>query len=78
MGHYLTIAGYDTVVSGKLHFVGPDQLHGFNRRLTPDFYPADFSWTWMMTGDGMPANQAHNYVGKGVEVEPGYAPHTAA
>lgn len=69
IGHYLTLAGYDAVVSGKLHFVGPDQLHGFNRRLTPDFYPADFSWTWMMTGDGTPANQAHNYVGEGVEID---------
>ena len=27
--HYLSAAGYDTVLSGKMHFVGPDQLHGF-------------------------------------------------
>jgi choline-sulfatase len=26
--HYLTNAGYDYVLSGKMHFVGPDQLHG--------------------------------------------------
>ncbi len=43
--HYLRRAGYLTVVSGKMHFVGPDQLHGFERRLTTDIYPADFGWT---------------------------------
>ncbi len=42
--HYLSNAGYDTVLSGKMHFVGPDQLHGFQRRLTTDIYPASFDW----------------------------------
>ncbi len=42
--HYLSIQGYDTVASGKLHLIGPDQLHGFERRLTPDIYPSDFNW----------------------------------
>lgn len=42
--HYLGGAGYDCVASGKLHYVGPDQLHGFARRLTTDIYPSDFSW----------------------------------
>jgi len=42
--HYLTNAGYDTVLTGKMHFVGADQLHGFSRRLTTDIYPADFDW----------------------------------
>jgi choline-sulfatase len=28
-----------------MHFVGPDQLHGFEERLTTDIYPADFAWT---------------------------------
>lgn len=68
MGHYLTLAGYDTVVSGKLHFVGPDQLHGFNRRLTTDIYPADFRWSWQMGGGGTAANQAPSYVGEGIRV----------
>ena len=27
-----------------MHFNGPDQHHGFEERLTPDLYPADFSW----------------------------------
>ena len=43
--HYLSLAGYDTVLSGKMHFVGADQLHGFRRRLVSNIYPADFSWT---------------------------------
>ncbi len=33
--HHLRIAGYQTILSGKMHFVGPDQL----------LYPADFGWT---------------------------------
>jgi len=28
-----------------MHFCGPDQLHGFEERLTTDIYPADFGWT---------------------------------
>jgi choline-sulfatase len=43
--HYLRRAGYRTALSGKMHFVGPDQLHGFEQRLTTDIYPADFGWT---------------------------------
>lgn len=43
--HYLRILGYHTVLSGKMHFVGPDQLHGFEERLTTDIYPSDFGWT---------------------------------
>jgi choline-sulfatase len=44
IAHYLTNAGYDTVASGKLHYVGADQLHGFQRRLTTDVYPSSFDW----------------------------------
>ena len=36
--HHLRRAGYQTCLSGKMHFVGPDQLHGF-------ISPADFGWT---------------------------------
>jgi choline-sulfatase len=43
--HYLRLAGYRTCLSGKMHFVGPDQLHGFEDRVTTDMYPADFGWT---------------------------------
>ncbi|KQT87492.1 choline-sulfatase [Aurantimonas sp. Leaf443] len=43
--HHLRRAGYQTTLCGKMHFVGPDQLHGFEERLTTDVYPADFGWT---------------------------------
>ncbi|WP_423909957.1 choline-sulfatase [Candidatus Spongiihabitans sp.] len=42
--HYLRLMGYKTYLSGKMHFVGPDQLHGFEERVTTDIYPADFGW----------------------------------
>ena len=43
--HYLRTAGYQTALSGKMHFCGPDQMHGFEERLTTDIYPSDFGWT---------------------------------
>ena len=43
--HYLRLLGYQTSLSGKMHFIGPDQLHGFEERLTTDIYPSDFNWT---------------------------------
>ena len=42
--HHLSALGYDTTLAGKMHFCGPDQLHGFHRRLTTDVYPSDFAW----------------------------------
>ena len=45
LAHFLRAAGYRTCLSGKMHFVGPDQLHGFERRLTTDVYPASLDWT---------------------------------
>ena len=42
--HYLRKMGYRTALSGKMHFVGSDQLHGFEERYTTDVYPADFGW----------------------------------
>ena len=43
--HYLCSVGYRTILAGKMHFIGPDQQHGFEERLTTDIYPADFAWT---------------------------------
>lgn len=43
--HYMRLRGYRTLLCGKMHFIGPDQLHGFERRTNPDIYPPDFSWT---------------------------------
>jgi len=45
LAHYLRLAGYRTTLSGKMHFVGPDQLHGFEERLTTDIYPSGFAWS---------------------------------
>ena len=39
------LAGYDTVLSGKMHFVGADQLRGFRKQLVNSLYPTDFRWT---------------------------------
>ncbi|MEM9203605.1 MAG: choline-sulfatase [Actinomycetota bacterium] len=51
--HYLKAAGYHTALVGKMHFVGADQLHGFDERLTIDIYPASFQWTgdWTDTSE---------------------------
>ena len=43
--HYLRSLGYRTCLSGKMHFIGPDQLHGFEERVTTDICPSDFNWT---------------------------------
>ena len=43
--HALRNGGYRTILSGKMHFCGADQLHGFEERLTTDIYPSDFNWT---------------------------------
>ena len=43
--HSFRAAGYRTILCGKMHFVGPDQLHGFEERWTQDIYPATFDWT---------------------------------
>lgn len=44
LAHYLRRLGYLTLLCGKMHLVGADQLHGFEERLTTDVYPADFGW----------------------------------
>jgi choline-sulfatase len=57
MTHQLRANGYYTGLIGKMHFVGPDQLHGFEERLTPDIYPGDLDWTpdWRLpAGEQLP------------------------
>ena len=39
--HRLRAIGYHTALIGRMHFIGPDQQHGFEERLTTDVYPAD-------------------------------------
>ncbi|KAL4953860.1 alkaline-phosphatase-like protein [Aspergillus filifer] len=43
--HYLRREGYHTALAGKMHFCGPDQLHGYEERLTSDIYPGDYGWS---------------------------------
>ncbi|MEZ4863725.1 MAG: choline-sulfatase [Caldilineaceae bacterium] len=80
--HYLSNAGYDTVLSGKMHFVGPEQLHGFRRRLNTDIYSSDFDWVrpeWIAIKEtqgadcetvmgNRPRYNAHGYTGEGVQI----------
>ena len=54
--HYLVACGYHTSLVGKMHFVGADQLHGYQDRLTTDIYPSSFAWT----GDWNEATEAHS------------------
>lgn len=68
--HYLRRAGYYTCLSGKMHFIGPDQLHGFEDRLTTDIYPADFGWTpsWQRQRERLSGRQLANEGGvSGIE-----------
>ncbi|MFL6035505.1 MAG: choline-sulfatase [Gaiellaceae bacterium] len=64
VAHHLTNAGYEAVLSGKMHFVGPDQLHGFRRRLTTDVFPAGMDWVPTQDPDGrfVRGGHARSYV----------------
>jgi choline-sulfatase len=46
--HHLRARGYDAVLSGKMHFLGPDQLHGFRAQLAIDLHAQQrhpiFAW----------------------------------
>ena len=44
LAHSLRSAGYFTILCGKMHFIGPDQVHGFNERITTDVYPSSYAW----------------------------------
>src|SRR3954452_7904464 len=64
LAHHLTNAGYESVLSGKMHFVGPDQLHGFRRRLTTDVFPAGMDWVPTQDPEGrfVRGGHARSYV----------------
>jgi choline-sulfatase len=70
VAHHLTLAGYETVLSGKMHFVGPDQLHGFARRLTTDVFPAAMDWVPTQDPEGrfVRGGHARSYVPPSVGV----------
>jgi choline-sulfatase len=52
MAHYLRGLGYHTVISGKCHFIGVDQMHGFEDRTTSDICPAEPIWFSHWDRDG--------------------------
>ncbi|WP_170362597.1 choline-sulfatase [Ruegeria arenilitoris] len=56
--HYLRSMDYRVEMSGKMHFVGPDQLHGYHKRHTTEIYPANFAWTvdWSKGREYKPTN----------------------
>ncbi|MEM9601570.1 MAG: choline-sulfatase [Pseudomonadota bacterium] len=56
--HYLRTLDYRVELSGKMHFVGADQLHGYERRHTTEIYPANFAWTvdWSQGREYRPTN----------------------
>ena len=56
--HYLRSLGYRAGMSGKMHFVGADQLHGYDERHTTEIYPANFAWTvdWAKGREYRPTN----------------------
>lgn len=60
--HYLTNAGYETVLAGKMHFIGADQLHGFQRRLNTDVYPSGFIWSYPLPPEDAPEVKAFDFV----------------
>jgi choline-sulfatase len=64
MAHYLRHAGYWTELCGKMHFIGPDQLHGFDERSVTDVYPANFQWIadWDAGPSFVPSGTALNGV----------------
>jgi choline-sulfatase len=42
--HALVAVGYETVLCGRMHFVGYDQRHGFTKRIAGDFLPSTWAW----------------------------------
>jgi choline-sulfatase len=56
--HYLRSMNYRAQLSGKMHFVGADQFHGYEKRHTTEIYPANFAWTvdWSKGREYRPTN----------------------
>jgi choline-sulfatase len=60
--HFMRLAGYQCSLAGKMHFMGPDMLHGFDQRLTPELYQVDFRWTENGSDFSAPKGPARGYV----------------
>ena len=56
--HSLNASGYDTTLCGRMHFVGPDQRHGFIKRLVGDITPTTLKKGWNRDGvEALPWNR---------------------
>lgn len=68
--HSLTAGDYQTVLCGRMHFVGPDQRHGFEQRLVGDItstfpgVPKD-TWDDALTGADFPGRTPIEKAGYG-------------
>lgn len=58
IAHHLSARGYRAILCGKMHFVGPDQLHGYAERPMTEIYPSNFAWTvdWSKGREFRPTN----------------------
>ena len=56
---YLNIAGYDTALIGKAHYIGPDQMHGFRKRPMTNFFPTNLNWMSERTDDTLSSENLH-------------------
>lgn len=74
--HRLNASGYETCLAGKMHFIGPDQHHGFHRRIMPDIHGSGMIGQslpdWQ---DGVPANGVKMRERLTKEPGPGDLPH---
>ncbi|MXW27390.1 MAG: sulfatase-like hydrolase/transferase [Chloroflexi bacterium] len=74
--HLLNAAGYETVLSGKMHFQGADQLHGFQRRILSDVH-GDSSPELAANWTGWLTETAAADLSMFKEVGPGEHPYSA-
>ncbi len=68
INHYLVENDYETVLCGKVHFVGPDQLHGFEKRLIESHYPTDYRWV-KSRDEKIPRPHVNNYVSSRLKID---------
>ncbi|MDP3387042.1 MAG: sulfatase-like hydrolase/transferase [Eubacteriales bacterium] len=58
LAHSINLAGYETVLAGRMHFCGPDQNHGYEKRfvgdVTPNYHRDEtFKWIYENYGETM-------------------------
>ncbi len=64
--HSLSVAGYETVLCGRMHFVGPDQRHGFSQRIAGERTPVFHNMVPNRPAiRGFDENSSVHYIGRG-------------